>query len=210
MRTNKLLFSLFAASALCGAAAAADMPGSHDPQGMKRFQGSQIIQFINRSFDHYTFATGPGTPGGGFTKSEALEGQVTRVIYHIPSGHTPLELLRNYEHMLADAGFKTAYEIQPCATLEWGGYFVGKFYGQGGPTDNNPFTVVSNGCYIYAKGTAGGKQAGVAVLVGELSSDVNFHPIGGAPNQVIPIKNGDVLVEVDEVIAVPVANGMTK
>jgi hypothetical protein len=205
-----LLASLLAVTALGGTALAADLPGSHDPQYMKRFQGSQIVQSINRSFDHYIFAMGAGTPGGGFTKSEAMEGKVTRVIYHVPAGHTPLELLRNYEHMLGDAGFKTAFELQPCANLEWSGYFVDKFYGQGGPIDNTPFHSMSNGCYIYAKGAKDGKQVGVAVLVAEMSSDVNFHPVGGTPNQATPIKNGDVIVEVDEVIAGPVSNGMAK
>ncbi|HWA31606.1 MAG TPA: hypothetical protein VG867_10925 [Rhizomicrobium sp.] len=208
---RRLLVPFLALTGMCAvtaAAAAADLPGSHDPQYLKRFQGSDIVNFVTRSFDRYTFALGPGTPGGGFTKMEAMEGKVTRVIYHIPQGHTALELLRNYEHMLTDAGLKQTYELAPCASLNWGGYFVDKAYGQDGPMDNTPYHAMGNGCYVYFKGVKDGKTVGVAVLVAEMNADQNFHPTGTA--MTIPIKNGDVIVGVDEVIVTPVANGMTK
>lgn len=207
MRNTRIAFTVIAA-AMVGPALAGDVPGSHDPQYLKRFQGSEIVSFVPRSFDHYRFALGAGTPGGGFTKSEALEGKVTRVIYHLPSGHTALELLRNYEHMLGDAGLKQTYELAPCGTLEWAGYFVDAFYGQGGSADNSPFHSMGTGCYVYDKGVKDGKPIGVAVMVAEMSADQIFHPTG--TKLAIPIKNGDLVVEVDEVVGQPVGNMMTK
>lgn len=208
MTKANLLFLTAAAAALTSGAIAADLPGSRDPQYMKRFQGSEIVNFVPRSFDRYTFALGTGTPSGGFTKSEAMEGKVTRVIYRVSGGHTALELLRNYEHMLTDAGLKQTFEIAPCGAITWSDYFVDRFYGQGGAVDNTPWHSLNTGCYVYDKGVKDGKQVGVAVLVGEMTSDFNFHPNG--TNVSVPIKSGDVLVEVDEVNAMPVGNGMTK
>jgi len=207
MTIRKFLLATLAAASLSGPALAADLPGSHDPQYLKRFQGSTIVNFVPRSFDQYAFALGPGTPGGGFTKIDTMEGKVTRVIYVVPAGHTALELLRNYENMLAGAGLKQNYENAPCGSLNWAGYFYDKAYGQGGPIDNTPWHNVSNGCYVYSKGTKDGKPVGVAVMVGEISSDLTFHP-SGTSGVSIPIKAGNIIVGVDEVVATPVGNSM--
>jgi hypothetical protein len=208
MTMRKIVSMLPLCGLLCGAALAADLPGARDPQYLKRFQGSQIINYVSRSFDQYSFATGPGKPVDGFSKSEAMEGKVTRVIYQIPSGHTALELLRNYQNMLTQAGLQQVFAITPCKQMEWGGYFVDRFYGQGGVIENSPYHSMSNGCYVYAKGMKDGKQVGVAVLVAEMNANQNFRPTGTTLS--LPIKTGDVIVQVDQVIAMPVANGMAR
>ena len=193
-----------------GAALAADMAGSHDPQYLKRFQGTDIVSFTTRSFDHYTFALGPGTPGGqGFVKSEPLEGAVTRVVYHIGPGHTPLEALRNYEHMLGDLGLKQSYEMWPAVGM-WAGYFTDGVWGQAGRTDSDPFGNMDSGAYGYAyyKGTKDGKTLGVAVLVAQIKSPFNM-PVPGAKGP-LAVKPGDMLIGVDEVIAGQPGNSMTK
>ena len=186
---------------------AADLPGSKDPPQFKRYQGSEIISYVTRSYDEYTLARGAGAPGAGFEKSEKIEGAVTRIVYRVPAGHTALELLRNYEKMLAEAGFTQNFELAPCGSVAWDGYFFGKFYNQnqaGRDDDPQPF-VNKSSCYFTAKATKNKQDTNVAVLVSE-STGFNWR----RPNQKDPIavKPGEILVAVDVVVGQAVENKM--
>lgn len=190
-----------------GSARAADIPGSKDPPGFKRFEGSEIVSYATRSFDDYALARGGGTPSGGFEKSETVEGAITRVIYRIPTGHTALELLRNYEHMLADAGYTQTFELAPCGGLNWDGYFFSKFYyqGQSGTDqDPQPFSNKSS-CYFTAKATQDAQDINVAVLVSESNGFAWRRPNQKDPTVINP---GEILVAVDVVRSKAVENKM--
>lgn len=70
-------------------AMAADVPGSKDPPGFKRFQGLEIIDYSTRPYDRYFVATSPAANSSlSFDKPAAVEGEVTRLLYRVPTGHT--------------------------------------------------------------------------------------------------------------------------
>jgi OOP family OmpA-OmpF porin len=188
-------------------AQAADIPGSKDPSYFKRYQGSEIISYVTRSYDEYTLARGPGAPSVGFSKLEKVEGAVTRIIYRVPAGHTALELLRNYEKMLSDAGFTQNFELAPCGGLTWDQYFFGKFYNQNqAGRDNDPYPFVNkSSCYFTAKATKDKQDTNVAVLISE-STGGNWR----RPDQKDPIviKPGEILVAVDVIVGTAVENKM--
>jgi OOP family OmpA-OmpF porin len=191
------------------AARAADIPGSKDPYGLKRYQGSEIISYVTRSYDEYTLARGAGNPSTGFEKPEKIEGAITRIVYRVPAGHTALELLRNYEKMLADAGFTQTFELAPCGSINWDGDFFRKFYNQnqaGRDDDPQPF-VNKSSCYFTAKATKGKQDTNVAVLVSE-STGFNWR----RPNQKEPIviKQGEILVAVDVIVGTAVEQKMSQ
>ena len=135
-KISGILASLLAASiiATSGAAEASDLPGSRDPTGFKRFEGSDIIHYATSSYQPYFLARDLAAIGDeGFAKSERIEGATVRVVYRAPEGASSLEVFRNYEQMLTDNGFEQDFEI---ATGRVGedyseGYFLGKFYFQG-------------------------------------------------------------------------------
>jgi OOP family OmpA-OmpF porin len=195
---------------LLSAAQAADVPGSKDPPPLKRYQGSEIISYATRSYDEYTLARGAGTPGGaGFEKTEKVEGAITRVVYRVAAGHTALELLRNYEKMLADAGFTQTYELAPCGSINWDGYFFSKFYYQnqaGSDSDPVPF-INKSSCYFTAKATKNREDTNVAVLVSE-SNGLNWRRPGQKDPTVI--KPGEILVAVDVIVGKAVEQKMTE
>jgi OOP family OmpA-OmpF porin len=114
------LLSLFTASDL--SAQLADVKGSKDPSMLKRYEGSTIIGYDFRKFDEVEILLGPlaAAPGQDLkpTKSQKVEGQATRILYTVPEGRSPLEVLRNYEQELQKSGFKTLYR---CARAECGG-----------------------------------------------------------------------------------------
>jgi OOP family OmpA-OmpF porin len=102
-----------------------DVKGSKDPSMLKRYEGSTIIGYDFRKFDEFEVLLGPlkaGEPGSASrvvsSKSQRVEGQVTRVLYTVPEGRSPLEVLRNYEQELQKNGFKTLYR---CSLEQCGG-----------------------------------------------------------------------------------------
>jgi OOP family OmpA-OmpF porin len=101
-----------------------DVSGSNDPAGIKRYEGSSIIGYDFRKFDSVDILLGPVKRGGPGertkltpTKTQRVEGQATRLLYVVPEGRSPLEVARNYEQELQQAGFQTLYR---CARAECG------------------------------------------------------------------------------------------
>jgi outer membrane protein OmpA-like peptidoglycan-associated protein len=182
---------------------AADIPGSKDPPGFKRFQGSEIVYQDNRAYDEYVLARGPGSAGEGFAKSEKIEGAVSRLLYRVPDGHTSLELLRNYEQMLASAGYAQTFELK---TMSWDNYFYSRFYDQNHTHDDNHYLKnVKNPMYFTAKATKGGQDINVAVLVVECTGETWAYA-----DKKIVIKPGEILVALDVVTSKAVGNKMVE
>ena len=97
---------------LATAALGADLPGSKDPAGMKRYEGSEIIGYRAPKFDEFLLPLGrpTGFSPPAYEKSLKIEGLVSRYIYLAPIGRTPAELLRNYKLEFQRLGLVTLYE----------------------------------------------------------------------------------------------------
>lgn len=102
-----------------------DVAGSKDNPLIQRYEGSVIIGYDFRKFDGVDVLLGPVKQGGPGkrttltpTKSERVEGEATRLLYVVPEGRSPLEVLQNYEQDLQKAGFKTLFQCarQQCGT----------------------------------------------------------------------------------------------
>ena len=182
------------AAAPAAAAAAAppptqpgDVAGSHDPAFLKRYEGSNIVAYLTRPYDSYRIAApDPKNPAAwGFAP---VEGQITRIIYHVPDGHTVLELLRNYEHALTDAGLTQTAEYPPAANRE----FAYAVYHQGWQVQSGAEALWPQWgetwqqmAYVTSTGTAAGQDVKIAVLVANVNKpfDVNF---GHGPIHITP------------------------
>jgi outer membrane protein OmpA-like peptidoglycan-associated protein len=92
--------------------AAQDAPGSKDPAGMKRYQGSELIGYRAPRFDEYLLPLGPPTTSDplAYEKSKPVEGQVSYYIYLAPTGRSPAELFRNYQQEFQRLGIEVLYE----------------------------------------------------------------------------------------------------
>jgi OOP family OmpA-OmpF porin len=99
---------------ICAApqSAAQDVPGSSDPAGMKRYEGSALIGYRAPKFDEYLLPLGPPTNAypPTYAKSTPLEGQVSYYTYLAPEGRTGAELLRNYKQEFQRLGLQVLYE----------------------------------------------------------------------------------------------------
>jgi OmpA-OmpF porin, OOP family len=109
-RLAAILFAsaLFPALPLVGA----DLAGSQDPPGMKRYEGSEIIGFRAPKFDEFLLPLGRPTSltPAAYEKSQKIEGQLSRYTYVAPAGRTTAEVFRNYKLEFARLGLVTVYE----------------------------------------------------------------------------------------------------
>lgn len=120
---SRLAVALMAAALLLPGGAAAqkvrDVEGSQDhPAVGARYPGAAIVRYAVKEFDEYTLLLGEVRKAKLPGRHEALEGKVTRISYEIARGRTTLEVLHNYETLLADKGFEVLFK---CKGTECGG-----------------------------------------------------------------------------------------
>jgi outer membrane protein OmpA-like peptidoglycan-associated protein len=97
---------------------AADLPGSRDPEGIRRFAGSGIIGYQAPRQEEYYYSKGKGRefgkPNPFGAESVRLEGLVSRWTYLIPSTDTTaLEVFTSCKTELANLGLETVYAPEP-------------------------------------------------------------------------------------------------
>jgi OOP family OmpA-OmpF porin len=140
-----------------------------------------------------------------FAKSETVEGQVIRILYLVAQGsegHTSLELLRNYEAALEEAGLSQTLERADQANTLQDVYKPFIFQTpQVEAAWDGPITQADNIFYVAYHGAKDGKDINVAVLTMEYTG-------GPYDSKAYSIRAGDVLVYVDVVTAKSVENKM--
>ncbi len=123
-RPRQLLISgmLFSLCLSTGAAYGQDIEGGRDHPLISRYAGSEITGYDEREFDEYGLLTSKATKYGGKKKNLdaclMLEGKVTRITYRAPAERSTLEVFRNYEGALKEAGFEFLFS---CSKEECGG-----------------------------------------------------------------------------------------
>jgi OOP family OmpA-OmpF porin len=96
---------------LCAPFAAAqceDAEGSKDHPLVSRYPGSCITSYRTSDFDEFTLPLGK-VNGEGLAKGKQLEGKITYIKYETPPERSILEIYRNYESALKNAGFEILY-----------------------------------------------------------------------------------------------------
>ena len=108
MRITASLFPFL----LMWTASGADLPGSQDPPGMKRYAGSEIIGYREPKFDEFLLPLGKPVQldPPGYTKSQKVEGLLSRYTYLAPEGRTPAEVFRNYQTEFQRLNLTTLFE----------------------------------------------------------------------------------------------------
>ncbi|QPC42796.1 DUF4892 domain-containing protein [Kaustia mangrovi] len=97
-------------------ATAGDIQGSADHPLIPRYEGSEIVKYDTEAFTDYRLLVAPAKAYGGLEKNLdstlALEGALTRITYRAPADRSALEVFRNYETALAEAGFDTVFSCE--------------------------------------------------------------------------------------------------
>ncbi len=125
---SKVVFSLLCVVLLATSVAFAqseDREGSKDHPLISRFPGSVIKHYDVKKFDEYILPLGKLDENKKLSKSQRLEGKITRIQYKAPEDRSTFEIYRNYELALKKAGF----EILFAGTLEELGWrWTGQLY----------------------------------------------------------------------------------
>lgn len=99
-----------------GLAHAADIAGSSDYPLIPRYEGSDIVKYEHLEFSDYRLMVEAATAYGGVENNLdatlPLEGEVTRITYRAPAERSVLEVFRNYEAALKEAGFEPVYSCE--------------------------------------------------------------------------------------------------
>ena len=127
MKPLRLLLSIVILS-LAGIATAQDMPagdlpGSHDHPLVSRFAGSLITGYQAVDYDRMLLPLGK-TVDDKLSKSDTVEGRITRIAYVAPAGKSALEIFRNFQSALQSAGFSTRFSCEGDATCGDGYHFA--------------------------------------------------------------------------------------
>ncbi len=199
---KKILFTALMLSTT--SAYAADVQGSKDPEFLKRFDGSDIVYYATRPYDQYALGIDIAGADAAAPKLTSLEGQITRIVYHEPAGHSALEILRNYEQALTEAGFKQMGELAP--NNGWDN--VQKAWQQGWQTGNQLYywSSMQQQAYVFSQTNKDGKTVSVAVTVGDFKGPTDF--TFPAQNKPVHFDNGQLAVVVDVVTSKQMQNSM--
>ncbi|MGM0620703.1 MAG: OmpA family protein [Bacteroidota bacterium] len=107
---KKLNFSLLIGIFICvtfSTYAQEDVEGSKDHPMISRYEGSYIKGYEHYDYDRLTFYK----EEDGEIQELVPEGEVTRILYFLPAeGLSVLQVQRNYQMALKDAGFEMVYE----------------------------------------------------------------------------------------------------
>ncbi len=104
-----------------------DVPGSKDHPVLSRYPGCVIVDYSQKEFGEYVLPiSGPlrNEKDVKAAKTKKLEGKVTKIRYKCPQSRSNLEIYKNYELALTNAGFKIFYtgkgnEIRGIHNLLW-------------------------------------------------------------------------------------------
>lgn len=116
-----MLLFVISMPALAADSPSEDIKGAKDSPIISRFRGAVIIGYQKQDYAALIKPLGPYDEGQSskFAKSQIVEGSVTSIAYAAPEGKSALEVYRNYEQTLADAGFKSSFK---CEAESCGGY----------------------------------------------------------------------------------------
>ena len=203
------LLTGFAAAALSLAATAVfavDVAGAKDPPYLKRYEGSEIVSYQSLPYESYRISVIDPKKTDGSWMWDTVEGQITRAFYKVPAGHTVLEIYRNYEQSLKDAGFTLGAYSPSFWDQNWADSFYHQSWQIHGDYawSNLGLNGIQKMAFLSAKATKDGKSVTVGIYISNYKEgkDVKY---GDKPFHFNP---DNVLVVADVVISKAVVQKM--
>lgn len=161
---NNAKSSITTALVLClvftSTAGAADTAGSADLPDIGRFAGSEIDFYEVENYGSTTLANGPVRKEAGAERTAlVVEGAITRIVYKVPQGASALEVFRNFENRITEAGFTSIVSGGP----EQFDYYTFMYKH---PVEKLRNTSISNEIwYLSGEKSTGGSKIYVSLIV---------------------------------------------
>ena len=94
--------------------AAEDVAGSADYPDIGRFADSAIKSYKVENYGKTVLATGPVRSARDAAKTaRRVEGKITRILYRVPPGTSALEVFRNFQARVGEAGYESIFSGGP-------------------------------------------------------------------------------------------------
>jgi outer membrane protein OmpA-like peptidoglycan-associated protein len=106
---------LLSSAAALAQSAEVDVKGGKDHPLLTRYQGSWLVAAETRDFEASQVPSAYERANNAWVKAQTVEGERARRVYVAPRGRGPLEVQRNYEQALTQAG---ASRLLACAPTE--------------------------------------------------------------------------------------------
>jgi OmpA-OmpF porin, OOP family len=176
------VFAACALGALLTTAAAQPTPSAtgQDFPGLPRFRNSTLVGHQVLAFDVFRLPTGPAARDADsnwqIPDVIALEGKVTGYVYALLQGTATLEVFRNYQNAMRDAGFTILFACDDDDTCGDGGILAQKVYSgshimpNGGLRSAQAAMYGSNIHFLSAKRSADGHDTYASLLVSQESA----------------------------------------
>lgn len=182
------LVAVLAAVGLGSAAARGAEPADHPL--LTRYPGSTITDVTAKDFDAYTLTVGLQVEGMVFEGMD-VEGRVTRLVYTNPRDRSTLEIFRNYEQALAEAGGEVLFR---CENESCGPAFArsawGRFNGLFAASDGDPR-------YLAVRVATDAAQAYVAVMVGKQRTQVDVVEVKAMDAGLVAVDAGALAKDIE-------------
>ena len=138
----------------------ADTEGSADLPDIGRYDGSEIVIYETESYGSTTIATGPVLKESDAANTAlSLEGEITRIVYRVPEGASALEVFRNFESRIKNAGYTAIFSGGPEQINDYVFHY------------KHPVEILNGNSlsgkiwYLAAKKSTGGTESHIALLV---------------------------------------------
>jgi flagellar motor protein MotB len=142
---------------------AQDAEGSKDHPLISRYPGSTISHYSEKAFDEYELPLSK-VASGKYAKTQHVEGKVTAIYYTTPEGRSAVEVYRNYESALKNAGFETLFTCaRTCGDAPPSGSF---------PLDDAFGNYAADTRYLAAKLARAAGEVYVALWVYDSTFDI--------------------------------------
>ena len=192
VRSIAITLSVLVPFASASLVIAQDVQGGKDHPLISRYPGSTIVEYRQKAFDEFELPLSP-VADGKYAKTQHLEGKITGIYYTTPEGRSALEVSRNYESALKNAGFQTLFN---CA----------KTCGDAPPLGSVPLDECcgnyGNARYLAAQLSRASGDAYVALWVYDGGSDIKTFLVVA---EIKPMESGLVTVN-----AASLANDITR
>jgi OmpA-OmpF porin, OOP family len=100
-----------------GASLAYSQANAKDHPLVSRFQGSEVQEYKVSEFDELAVPMGPITGEDSFTKTQRVEGKITKFKYSMPANRSGLEVIRSYQTALERGGFQILFKCDGKACI---------------------------------------------------------------------------------------------
>lgn len=184
---------------------AGDIVGGKDSPLVSRFAGSQLDGFQEIGFGQGEFYLPDATAPAKELQSDktiTVEGRVTRLLYLVQKGKTPLEVHRNFEMALKSAGvtLKTSVNGKGARWVpnkHWRDNFTEMRFQNVWAADVSPFW--QDGFYLYGVLNRGGKLLHISVLTAQNFQESKDQQAAVAVQIIEPVEmpTGQVTVNAD-------------